>query len=160
MGSRYLRRAMASLVAIVAVAASAGMLCAQTVSIDPVKGGTLGNEQIAADWSLRDGHLSGMVIREKSTGTSLTLNGPFSIALRDGSVLRAKDLVVNGSARIEHFTPDPTAARYSERLPGIAVHYALNDPAGRFTADWAIVLREGSQYIRQSLTIRAGAQAG
>ena len=158
MGLRYFRRPMASVVAIVAVAASAGVLCAQTVSIDPLKGGTLGNEQIAATWSLRDGHLSGVVIREKSTGASLTLDGPFSIALRDGSVLQAKDLVVNGAARVEHFTPDPTAARYSERLPGIAVHYALDDPAGRFTADWAIILREGSQYIRQSLIIHAGAQ--
>ncbi len=98
------------------------------------------------------------MIREKSTGASLTLDGPFSIALRVGSVLQAKDLVVNGAARIEHFTPDPTAARYTERLPGIAVHYALNDPAGRFTADWAIILREGSQYIRQLLTIHAGVQ--
>ena len=94
----------------------------------------------------------------RAPGHRVTLDGPFSIALRDGSVLHAADLVVDGAARVEHFTPDPTAARYSERLPGIAVHYALNDPAGRFTADWAIILREGSQYIRQSLTIHAGAR--
>ncbi len=159
MGLRYFRRAMASIVAMVAVASSADVLCAQTVSIDSLKGGTLGNEQIAAAWSVRDGHLRDVVVREKSTGASVTLDGPFSIALRDGSVLQAKDFVVNGAAWVEHFTSDPTAARYSERLPGIAVHYALNDPAGRFTADWAIVLREGSHYVRQSLTIHASAQA-
>ena len=146
------------LAAIVAVGASSGTLCAQTVSIDALKGGTLSNEQITAEWQLTDGHLSGVVVRDKKAGKSLTLNGPFSIALRDGSVLQAKDLVSKEAARVEHLTPDQTAARYSERLPGIAVHYALNDPGGRFTADWAILLREGSQYIRQSLTIHAGAQ--
>ena len=96
------------------------------------------------------------MIREKSVGTPLTLDGPFSIALRDGTALHAADLVVDGAARVEHFTPDAAAARYSERLPGIAVHYALTDPAGRFTADWAIILRERSNYVRQSLTIHAG----
>jgi hypothetical protein len=143
---------------LIAVGASGGMLRAQTVSVDPLKGGMLGNGQIVAAWQIHDGRLSDFVVREKSGGTSLKLDGPFSIALRDGSVLQAKDLVVNGAARVEHFTPDPTAARYSERLPGIAVHYALSDPEGRFTAEWAVILRQGSQYIRQSLTIHAGAQ--
>ncbi len=155
--SSVLRRATGLLITIVAVAVSSA-LCAQTASIDPLKGGMLGNEQISAKWQLTDGHLSGLFVRDKKAGKSLTLNGPFSIALRDGRVLHASDFVVNGAARVEHFTPDPAAARYSERLAGIAVHYALGDPEGRFTADWAVILREGSQYIRQSLTIHAGAQ--
>ncbi len=158
MDLRFLCRATAFRVAmlVIAVAASAGVLCAQTVSLDSAKGGTLGNDDIVAAWQMHDGHLSGVVIQERKSGASLTLDGPFSIALRDGSVLRAADLVVDGAARVEHFTPDATAARYSERLPGIAVHYALSEPAGRFTADWTIVLREGSKYVRQSLTIHAG----
>jgi hypothetical protein len=157
MALRVLRR-VGFLVGIISIAASGDMVRAQTVSIDALKGGTLGNEQVGASWDLRDGHLRGVVIREKSNDVSVTLDGPFSVALRDGSVLRAADLAVDGAARVEHFTPDAAAARYSERLPGIAVHYALNDPEGRFTADWAIILREGSHYIRQSLTIRAGAK--
>ena len=158
MALRVLRRVVALLAAIGALAGSICMLRAQTVSVDPLKGGTLGNEQIVAEWQTHDGHLSGVVVREKSNAASLKLDGPFSIALRDGGVLHASDFVVNGAARVEHFTPDAAAARYSERLPGIAVHYALSDPEGRFTADWAIILREGSQYIRQSLTVHAGAQ--
>jgi hypothetical protein len=41
-------------------------------------------------------------------------------------------------------------------LPGIAVHLPLSDPLGRFKADWALVLREDSNYIRQILTVTAG----
>ncbi len=157
MALRVLRR-VGFLVGTISIAASGDMVRAQTVSIDALKGGTLGDEQVGASWDLRDGRLSDVVIREKSNDASVTLDGPFSIALRDGSILRAADLVVDGTARVEHFTPDAAAARYSERLPGIAVHYALNDPEGRFTVDLAIILREGSHYIRQSLAIRAGAK--
>jgi hypothetical protein len=159
MGFGFLRRWKAFRIALlVVVAAKTGALCAQTISVDALKGGTLGSDRIAATWTLRDGRLSRVVVREKSGDASLTLDGPFSIALRDGTVLHAADLVVDGAARVEHFTPDAKAARYAERLPGIAVHYALNDPAGGFTADWAIILREGSNYVRQSLTIHAGAK--
>jgi len=153
----YLRRIVTVAVAITAMQLFAGSLSAQTVALDAQTGGTLANEAIAADWQIRDGHLSRVVVHDKIDGTSLDLDGPFSLALREGSVLRAEDLVLQGPARVEHLVPDPAAARYSDRLPGIAVHYRLADPAGRFETDWALILREGSSYIRQSLTIKAGA---
>jgi hypothetical protein len=63
---------------------------------------------------------------------------------------------VRGPATVEHLAPDQAASRLSDRLPGVAVHYALEDPAGKFNADWALILRQGSSYIRQILTITAG----
>jgi hypothetical protein len=143
--------------------ASTGLLRAQTVSVDALKSGSLGNETISAEWQLQDGRLSGVIVRAQTDRTAksdaaLKFDEPFSLALRDGSVIHANDLVVDGAPHVEHFNPDAAAARYSERLPGIAIHYALKDSAGRFTADWAIILREGSPYIRQSLTITAGAK--
>jgi hypothetical protein len=59
---------------------------------------------------------------------------------------------------VEQLTPDPAASRASDRLPGVTVHYPLADPAGRFQADWALTLRQGSCYIRQILTIAAGSK--
>jgi hypothetical protein len=70
-------------------------------------------------------------------------------------VLPASGLTIKGAARIEQLQANPTASRYSDHLPGIAVHLPLEDSAGRFQADWALVLREDSQYIRQVLTITA-----
>ena len=149
--------------AVTIFAASAGLLGAQTVSVDALKGGSLGNETISAEWQLRDGHLGGVVVRAKGDAAVLNFDEPFSLALRDSGVLRTSDFTIEGAARVEHLTSnagaDAAAARYSERLAGTAVHYALKDPAGRFTAEWTVVLREGSPYIRQSLTITAGAKA-
>jgi hypothetical protein len=126
-----------------------------TVAVNTVNGGTLANRQIAADWQIHDGHLTGVVIGDLNNKTALDLSGPFSLEMKDGRVLRAADLTIDGPARVEHLTPDPGASRYSERLAGIAVHYRLLDPLGLFHADWSLILRDGSQYIRQSLTITA-----
>jgi len=121
-------------------------------------GGTLENNGIAAMWQIRDAHLTLLSIADRSPGASapLTTDDPFSIELNGAEVLRASDFTLRGEPRVEHFTPDPGASRFSDRLPGVAVHFALADPAGRFNADWALILRQGSSYIRQQLTISAG----
>ena len=124
---------------------------------------TLQNDRIAAVWQIRDGHLTSLVIKDKAAGksaqgASLALVGPFTIELKDTGVLRAADLLISGPARVEQLTPDPAASRASDRLPGVTVHYPLADPAGRFQADWALTLRQGSCYIRQILTIAAGSK--
>ncbi|HVJ08429.1 MAG TPA: enterotoxin [Acidisarcina sp.] len=166
-----LRRAALSVTAVLMAGISAGSLFAQPApqrgADDPAvaltaTGGTLANREISGEWQIHDGRLTGVVLHERSTaraaGRELQLAGPFSLEMKDGSVLRAADLSLKGTARIEHLTPHPEAARYAERLPGIAVHYRLDDPAGRFQADWALILLQGSSYIRQSLTISAGAK--
>jgi hypothetical protein len=127
------------------------------------EGGTLQNDRIASEWQIHDGRLTSLAIRDRaagksSQGPSLTLDGPFSIELKDVGVMRASDLQLRGPARVEQLTPDPAASRASDRLPGVTVHYALADPAGQFQADWALTLRQGSSYIRQILTITAGSK--
>jgi len=130
------------------------------VSILGQTSGSLGNESIIATWLfLRGGHLASIGIsevqHESDVDPSLLLEGPFSIELKDVGVLRASDLAVSGPGRVEQLKPNPTASRAADHLPGVAVHYPLADPQGRFSADWALILRQGSSYIRQTLTITA-----
>jgi hypothetical protein len=131
------------------------------VALNADSGGTLENSSIAATWEIRDGRPGPLAIRDKASlsGTAtaaLTFDEPFSIELRDAGVVRASDLRVTGAASVEHLTPNLAASRASERLPGVTIHYPLADPSGRFRAEWAITLRQGSRYIRQTLTITAG----
>ena len=165
-------RTAASVVIILTLWIRCGFLSAQTgasqssdyptVVVNGLADGTLANQEIAAEWQFHSGHLTGVAIHAlgaasgQSKRESLTLSGPFSLAIKDGSVLRAADLILDGPARIERLEPKLSAARYSERLPGIAVHYQLGDPLEHFHADWSLILREGSRYIRQVLTITAG----
>jgi len=124
-------------------------------------GGTLENSQIVAEWKLRDGHLSGLSIRKKSAipdarNDALELDNPFSLSLKNVGVLQASDMQLAGSARVENIAPDADASRYSDRLPGVAVHYRLADSRGLLDADWELILCPHSSYIRQILTVKAG----
>jgi hypothetical protein len=124
-----------------------------------VTGGTLENRLITAEWQLSNGHLAGLKVnRVTGKGASLQLNGPFTIEIEGAGALPASGLTIQESVRVEQLRANPVASRYSDRLPGIAVHFPLTDPAGRFQADWALVLREDSHYIRQVLTITATRQ--
>jgi len=125
-------------------------------------GGAMQNRDILAAWHLDNHHLSHMLVVDKTTfsgymrDSGLEMGEIFSLELKDLGVVRASDLVVSGVARCEQLGPSAGASRASERLPGVTVHYALTDPAGRFTADWAVLFRQDSAYIRQTLTIKAG----
>jgi hypothetical protein len=134
------------------------------VTLNGQAGGNLHNNNISAMWGFfNGGHLGAVEIREiqheADIDPSVLLQGPFAVELKDIGVVRASDLVISGSGRVEQLKPNPSASRAAERLPGVAVHYPLADPAGRFSADWALILRQGSSYIRQTLTITAGGKA-
>jgi hypothetical protein len=123
-------------------------------------GGTIENRQIVAEWIITNGHLGSLSIRDKTPSASaesnrIQLDIPFSISLKEIGVLHAAELEIQGEARVIQLNPDPGAARYSERQPGASVHYQLTDSAGRFHADWELILRQGSNYIRQRLTVTA-----
>jgi hypothetical protein len=136
------------------------------------KGGELGDGRVAAAWRVDGGRLVSIDIAaarykarvpiyqqkiEQSRGGFVDLKPAFSIEMSGHELVPASSLRISGAARVEYLQANGAASRYSDRLPGIAVHYALADEAGRFTADWAVILRQGSSYIRQVLTIKAGA---
>jgi hypothetical protein len=134
---------------------------APSVHLNGESGGKLENDRIAASWQLRDGRLTGLRITDKTNSgkaqplPSIDLTEPFSLEIQNLGVDRASDLLLRGEPRIERFDPAPDASRFSDRLPGIAVHYLFADRAGILTADWALILRSGSHYIRQQLTVTA-----
>jgi hypothetical protein len=126
-------------------------------------GGVLQNGHIEARWQIENGRLISMTFRDRtahseSPNATLTLVGPFALELKEIGVLHASDLLISAPATMEKLEPNPAASRASDRLPGVTIHYPLADPAGRFRADWALTLRQGSSYIRQLLTITASSK--
>ena len=130
------------------------------------QGGRLGNGRIEAVWHIDEGRLVSMRVgrplgadeASKALGRegAVELAPPLSVEMSGRRTVPAASLKITG-ARVVSLIANESASRYSDRVPGIAVHYALTDGAGEFTADWAVVLRQGSSYIRQVLTIKAGA---
>ena len=126
-------------------------------AFDEQSGGILENRAISATWKVRDGHIASSVLNNKSARAdsiaSVKFNEAFAIELGDIGVTTASELSIQGTPRVEHLIANPEASRYSDRLPGIAIHYDLVEHSGRFHADWELILRQNSHYIRQLLTV-------
>jgi hypothetical protein len=108
-----------------------------------------------------------MTVEDRVHGTKLVLVGslaadpttaePFAISMKDGSgIYRATDLVVEPAGMsIAKLAPNADAARMADRIPGSAILVPLASRDGRMKVDWRIELRNGSHYVRQSVTIHA-----
>ncbi len=127
-----------------------------TASVSNASEGRIGDGVIEARWPLEDGKPAALEIRDLRDGHSIRLDGPFRIALEKDDILEPATMKLLQDGRVEQLAANPDATVAAEKLPGIAVHYKLGDPAGRFTVDWAVVMRKDAHYIRQVLTITAG----
>jgi hypothetical protein len=115
---------------------------------------TLGNLVIEAHWSVSAGTLSALTIDDKLHHTSLALPVPFALLLKDGQINQPQNLTTS-PARFTELTPQSNASRYSDHLPGKQFELSLVDSSGGLHVTWTIVLHDGSNYIRQFLTIKA-----
>ena len=135
------------------LAGTSAVLYAQTAKVN-ANGGSIANAQVTAEWQAQDGRPGRLVVHGEQS--SIEMDSPFAIFIQNRGVLTAADLAPEGAPSVERLKPAPGASRYADRLPGVAVHYLLADPRGEFHVDWALILREGSSYLRQSLTMTAG----
>ena len=128
------------------------MLLAQTAKLD-ANGGSIESTGITAVWRAQDNRPAELIVRGEQS--SIALDSLFAISIKNRGVLNVTDLAPEGQPSVEQLKSVSSAARYSDRIAGVAVHYRLADPKGEFHADWSLILREGSNYVRQSLTIIA-----
>jgi len=79
----------------------------------------------------------------------------FSLRLADGRTVSASRLRATGTPRIVTLAADPKSGRLSDRSAGKEAVVAFDDPEGRFGVVWRGVLRDGSNYVRQVVTVSA-----
>src|SRR5688500_6877343 len=115
---------------------------------------SLSNAAILAEWSVDAGRLRFVRLREPNGATLDVATDTFTLILSDGEPLRASELRVVGTPRVEPASPRLGASRVSERLPGKQFVVVLEDYAKRLRIDWRAELRDGSRYIRQELVVR------
>ncbi len=112
----------------------------------------LSNDQVAATWKLADGKSAAGTLRAKATGQTVTLDGElFTLLLPDGSCHRASELKIVGQPRVERLAAKPDASRLAERLPGTQL--VVDFTGDNLHATWRAVLRDGSNYLRQQVTL-------
>jgi hypothetical protein len=143
---------------------TAGAAPAQQLTLEPgstVASSTnssfhLGNRAVEADWTAQDDHLGALRFADKLHDRAFSLPSPFSVLLRDGTVLNGSNLQFHGPVQRRTLKAEPQASRFSDRLPGVAFDVPWMSADDALSGTWSVVLRDGSNYIREVLTLTAG----
>ncbi len=160
--------------ALIALVASTFFLHAQTEPPRPPgplsashQAGTLqlGNASLHAQLTTAEHHLGTLSVlsRLHSTGLgtfhagSFTLSHPFSILMKTGAIYRSDQLNFVDRPALTHLSGRPDASRLADRLPGDEFNATLEPADHSFRVHWTLRLLTNSSYLRQVVTITAGA---
>lgn len=124
------------------------------VSMHPT-GGTISNGVLLLQWSIRDHHLGDLVFRDRLDHAVVSIPKTFELLMKDGSILQAGNLQMTAAPRNETLTENSAAARYSEHLDGKQVSFEFADTTGDLHIQCDFLLRDGSSYLRQIVTLTA-----
>jgi hypothetical protein len=117
---------------------------------------SLSNQMLEAQWSVREGKLTGVKVVIRGTGVEAALpHDPFLLTFKDGTSLRASEMMLSEAPRVEALHADPGASRAAEHFAGRVILVGLQDRAKKISIAWRAILRDDANYVRQEITISA-----
>lgn len=115
---------------------------------------TLGNAVLQATWRVDDGAIRGREVRDLIAHRTIAAQAsPFVLLLKDGRAISAGEMRITGAPEIGDVVPQPDAASAAERIAGKQITVEADDPASGLHATWRATLRNGSNYLRQEITL-------
>jgi len=131
----------------------------------------LENRLISSAWGVSEGRLAPRYIRDKLArpntgglaGRTLQLEEAqcFQLILKGGQApgpagtIRASDLKVAGGPDLKNLEPNSESCRLAERFGGKQVSVRLASSDNNLNVEWRAILRDGSNYVRQEVTLTA-----
>jgi len=113
----------------------------------------LGNAVLSARWDT--GKLT--LVEVKNGAGKIILQGPmqaFEMTV-DGKKMSSAAMSLAAPPRIERLAPVPDAPSWARRAPGVALSATFTDHEKRIEVEWKAILRDGSNYLRQVVEIKA-----
>jgi hypothetical protein len=86
---------------------------------------------------------------------AIKLEAPFSVLFADGAIARADEMRVVQGPVLEDLVVDGGASREAERIAGKDIRAVLENASGDLHVEWRLELRDGSEYVRQIVTLSA-----
>jgi len=117
----------------------------------------ISNRTVEVSWTVSGGKLANVTVTDKLHKAMLRLPIPFALLFKDGTIYKPENLQADGAPRMQELAPNPEASRYSDRLPGEQFDLPLASSDAGLHLTWTVVLRDGSNYVRQIVTATAGA---
>jgi hypothetical protein len=116
---------------------------------------SIGNAFIAAAWSVAGGEFRVARLEDLVNHAVLAPPEVFTLALADGTLLKASELRITAAPRMERLTADLSASRLVERSAGGQFVLQLEHAATGLKVTWRGILRDGSRYVRQEIRLEA-----
>ena len=139
--------------ALLVVGQAPGVESQRVIAAETANRFELSNGTIAAVVSTQGGVLSGLTVVDRLHNTEIPIATPFAVLLKDGTVYHAASTQIAGQVTRHEIAPEPGASRMAERIRGEEVDVPLESASLRAT--WSLILRDGSNYVRQVLTLTA-----
>ncbi|MCH8121057.1 MAG: hypothetical protein IIC00_15195, partial [Planctomycetes bacterium] len=118
----------------------------------------LQNKLIWCIWSMPEGGgLKPLYVRNKLTKRTIRMQDTqcFQIILEGGQVIKASELKIVGMPKLERLEPNSESCRLAERFGGRQISVTLASSNNNLEVEWRAILRNGSNYVRQELTLTA-----
>ena len=117
-------------------------------------GFSLSNNVLRVSWTVANRHIQGAEFETLIDHRGLPAQAvPFTLLLRDGTLESGSTMKMVSAPKVITLDAHPDAARLSERIPGKAVVVELEDDGGKLDLTWKIILRNGSNYVRQEIAL-------
>jgi hypothetical protein len=117
----------------------------------------LENDILSATVELRDGHLIISEIKARERGDELHPEESFVIELQNGREVASSQLSLVTQPHLEILAPRREASKKAETIPGKSFCADLAFPHPETASvHWCLEMRDGTNYVRQQITIKAG----
>ncbi len=116
---------------------------------------TLQNKHVVVRIASTGQHLGEIQIEDRASGRTIVLPAAFAVSFKDGHVLSATGMREVQPLAVEKVTPNLKTERLSERESGERACAELADVKSSLHARWCGILRQGSAYFRQEVTLQA-----
>ena len=119
---------------------------------------SLSNDALGVTWTEENAKLKLTEFQDRLGKQGLVVpNQLFLIHLKDGRELRSSEMRIVSQPVADDLKASPDASRLSERVPGKRLTVTLESSPEHLKVAWVAVLRDGSNYLRQEVTLQAGA---
>ncbi|MBC8468452.1 MAG: enterotoxin [Planctomycetes bacterium] len=117
----------------------------------------LQNRLISCAWSTSERQLKPQHVTNKLTKRTIIMQDSqcFLFVLEDGQVLKASDLNIVAGPTLNKLRPNNKACRLAEQIEGLQISVTLVSPDKNLRVKWSAILRDGSNYVRQEITLTA-----
>jgi len=120
---------------------------------------TLQDNEVRAYFSVTGSHPVELTVEDRANARQVHLPDAFILTFGNGSTLPASEMRIVDHPAIAAVEAKPEASRYSDRIPGKKICSNLQAETADVRVGWCVLLRDGSNYVRQEVTIAAGQRA-